>query len=164
MNFVILVGLVQVKDDAYGHAATKGIKKEEEEAVILLDDGEDSLGEDASLSYDDSIGYNPPPAHVIQPGFQPILPKQPGNEDSSVPTTSSTKRQQAAKITKRSVQCEMCYKILPSRAHLKIHFRVHTGDKPFKCNVCGRGFNQKGNLCRHLTKVHNIQNADLWTP
>jgi uncharacterized Zn-finger protein len=35
------------------------------------------------------------------------------------------------------------------------HVRIHTGDKPFNCEVCNRGFAQKGNLNKHK-RLHKI--------
>lgn len=34
-----------------------------------------------------------------------------------------------------------------------MHERLHTGERPFECQICGRGFCESGNLRKHL-RVH----------
>ena len=46
-----------------------------------------------------------------------------------------------------------CDKTYMHRYELRMHMRIHTGEKPFKCPVCTRGFNEGGNLRRHM-KIH----------
>ncbi|XP_048752288.1 zinc finger protein 260-like isoform X1 [Ostrea edulis] len=46
-----------------------------------------------------------------------------------------------------------CDKVYMHRYELRMHMRIHTGEKPFKCAVCTRGFNEGGNLRRHM-KIH----------
>lgn len=50
--------------------------------------------------------------------------------------------------------CEVCSKPCPSAAHLRMHVRVHTGEKPFVCSDCGKGFAQKGSLKAHIIGRH----------
>ncbi|KAM6974801.1 sal-like protein 3b isoform 2-T2 [Tautogolabrus adspersus] len=47
-------------------------------------------------------------------------------------------------------QCVLCHRVLSCQSALKMHYRIHTGERPFKCKVCGRAFTTKGNLKAHI--------------
>ncbi|XP_014664417.1 PREDICTED: uncharacterized protein LOC106806815 isoform X7 [Priapulus caudatus] len=63
--------------------------------------------------------------------------------------------------------CVECQKEFPSRALLFRHTVIHTGERPYECESCGKafrqsstlsrhkGFNQKSNLACHIQKAHN---------
>lgn len=52
-----------------------------------------------------------------------------------------------------SKSCELCGKSFANPSALRIHYVVHTGEKPHRCSLCGKGFTQKGNLKCHL-RIH----------
>lgn len=51
-------------------------------------------------------------------------------------------------------ECEHCGKNLTSRDNMICHLRIHTGECPFTCHVCGRCFRTRSGLSRHLKDVH----------
>ncbi|KAK2836225.1 hypothetical protein Q7C36_014094 [Tachysurus vachellii] len=58
-----------------------------------------------------------------------------------------------AKTADMRFHCEVCGKYFHSKANLKVHYAVHTGERPHTCSFCGRGFSQKGNLTTH-ERIH----------
>lgn len=60
-------------------------------------------------------------------------------------------------------KCQVCNKDFASRGSLKVHFRLHTNERPYVCNVCSESFRSSGQMKHHLTHAHttNLNNNSL---
>ena len=47
-----------------------------------------------------------------------------------------------------------CARLFKRLEHLKRHFRTHTMERPYSCNMCGKHFSRTDNLAQHK-KTHN---------
>ncbi|XP_034036458.1 gastrula zinc finger protein xFG20-1-like isoform X2 [Thalassophryne amazonica] len=53
-------------------------------------------------------------------------------------------------FNKKQLSCCKCGKAFGRMNNLRVHVRIHSGEKPFSCTECSKRFVQKGALKRHM--------------
>ena len=85
--------------------------------------------------------------------YEPTIPPYISGVPPMVTTVPLSRMNNKAKQGMcRKLACEICNKMFLRPSALKVHMRIHSGDRPFKCTQCPRTFTQSGNLTVHLRK------------
>ena len=54
----------------------------------------------------------------------------------------------------RNFKCEECSEAFKNKSSLDRHMMTHTGEKPFACPQCDYRSAEKGNMTKHVKRVH----------
>ena len=67
-------------------------------------------------------------------------------EIQEVPIESKRIRGLPKQMAKTPISCSICGSHWETLSALNVHMRVHTGEKSYKCYICGKGYRQKASL------------------
>ncbi|XP_036135622.1 zinc finger protein 713 [Molossus molossus] len=79
--------------------------------------------------------------------------KKPSDYKKAFSHNSSFAQPQIVLTGEKPYKCDECGKRFSQRIHLIQHQRIHTGEKPFICNECGKAFRQHSSFTQHL-RIH----------
>ncbi|XP_072051732.1 uncharacterized protein [Amphiura filiformis] len=66
------------------------------------------------------------------------------------------------RYSKRCFKCPYCAKKSALKENMKAHIRLHTGELPFKCNMCGCKKKQQYAIAQHIWKMHQAAAINLY--
>ncbi|KAL3267389.1 hypothetical protein HHI36_011518 [Cryptolaemus montrouzieri] len=159
---------------------------EESNSKLLINKDRDNnnsttLSNHMKLSTDFTKGLLPVPPPQALPLFPPFndsydsrrlkmelergdwwLPNLPRGENKGLPGPSALiPNQLIKKESRRNDTCEFCGKVFKNCSNLTVHRRSHTGEKPYKCELCSYACAQSSKLTRHM-KTHGRIGKDVY--
>jgi uncharacterized Zn-finger protein len=107
-------------------------------------------------------GYNSPnhesalKSLTVQGGISKPTSSSNSTLDTNGIPTASPRRDRT-----RNDTCEYCGKVFKNCSNLTVHRRSHTGEKPYKCELCNYACAQSSKLTRHM-KTHGRIGKDVY--
>lgn len=121
-------------------------------------EGDMELSEEIQSNASQVEGYNEGYEHQDRAGRQQgtvkEIPGQPPSKRMNCSEFSSVHKKSS--LGERPHKCDECGKSFIQSAHLIQHRRIHTGEKPFRCEECGKSYNQRV----HLTQHHRVHTGE----
>ncbi|XP_031636339.1 zinc finger protein 729-like [Contarinia nasturtii] len=113
-----------------------------------------SFNGDCGIDYDDDDGIG----GELSPMSSLLVPEialSDGNDDFDE-TNGESSSSLLIEVTNgiRSYKCDVCEKQFKRKAHLRRHYRLHTGERPYDCQWCGQAFARSEQRNQHMAKEH----------
>ncbi|OQR69335.1 zinc finger protein-like [Tropilaelaps mercedesae] len=99
----------------------------------------------------ENVSTNPDDQHDVKPEKAPTPLTREGAK------TKPPRRKRRAPGLTGSHECFECRKRFQQLGHLRNHLRLHTGERPFVCEICGKAFPQSGHLVSHVNSHTNTR-------
>ncbi|KAG5887736.1 hypothetical protein JTB14_003897 [Gonioctena quinquepunctata] len=134
------------------HFATHVIPNSEQNTRNIGNSIDGTIGEQYEFQFENDKGSDS--------GFEDIHPIKlclATIDDKIGENSEKTRTEHCDLSITRKYQCTICEKKFGWSTDLKRHILIHTGERPFRCDMCTSSFTRNFLLQKHQRKVHSAE-------